>query len=84
MHNIDHNPTVTTATTSFHGTSISLFQYPTSDNKGEKLEPFQTRDHIVKKAHELSDTYTNVRPAAFTSKTSLPIKSDIDATTHFP
>ncbi|QQP32916.1 uncharacterized protein LOC103506659 [Caligus rogercresseyi] len=24
--NIDHNPTATTATTSFHGTSISVFQ----------------------------------------------------------
>ena len=43
--NIDHNPTATMATTSFHGTSISLFQYPTSDNKGEKLEPIQIRDH---------------------------------------
>ena len=25
MDNIDHNPTATTATTSFHGTSISVF-----------------------------------------------------------
>ena len=40
MDNIDHNPTASTATTSFHGTSISLFQYPSLDNKGEKLEPF--------------------------------------------
>ena len=37
MDNIDHNPTATTATTYFHGTSISLFHYPTSDNKDEKL-----------------------------------------------
>ena len=30
-----HNPTATTATTSFHGTGTSLFQYPTSDNMDE-------------------------------------------------
>ena len=38
MDNIDHNPTATTATTSFHGTSISLYQHPSTDNEGEKLE----------------------------------------------
>ena len=67
MDNIDHNPTATTATTSFHGTGISLFQYPTSDNKGEKLEPLQITDHYVKKVPELPDSYTNVRPPAFTN-----------------
>ena len=46
MDNIDHNPTSTTATTSFHGTSISLFQYPTADNKGEKLDPIKIRDMV--------------------------------------
>ena len=29
--NIDHNPTSTTATDSFHGTSISVFQHPDTD-----------------------------------------------------
>ena len=84
MNNIDHNPTATTATTPFHGTSISLFQYPSSDNKGEKLEPFQITDQSVKKVPELPDSYTNVRPAAFTSKIPSPAKSNIAATTHFP
>ena len=84
MDNIDHNSTATTATTSFHGTSISLFQYPTLDNKGEKLEPFQITDHSVKKVPELPDSYTNVRPAAFTNKNPSPPKSNIAATTHFP
>ena len=51
------------------GTSISLFQYPTSDNKDDKLEPIQIRDHSVKKTiPELPYSYTNVRPAAFPSK----------------
>ena len=66
--NIDHNLTATMATTSFHGTSISLFQYPTSDSKGKKLEPIQIRDHCVKKVPDLLDSYTKVRPAAFPSK----------------
>ena len=34
MDNIDHNITATIATTSFHGTSISVFQLPTKENKG--------------------------------------------------
>ena len=34
LDNIDHNPTVTTSSTSFHGKSISLFQHPSSDNEG--------------------------------------------------
>ena len=36
MDNIDHNPTATTAATSFHGTSISVFQHQTKDDKGEE------------------------------------------------
>lgn len=49
MGNIDQNPTNTTAITSIHGTSMSLFQYPTQVNEGEKREPFQIRDLSVKK-----------------------------------
>ena len=82
MDNIDHNPTATTATTSFQGTSISLFQYPTSDNKGEKLEPIQTRDHSVKKVLELPDSYTNAHPAAFPSKNPSHPRANLTATTH--
>ena len=82
--NIDHNPTATTATTSFHGTSISLFQHPTTVNKGEKLEPIKIRDQSVKKVPDLPDSYTNVRPAAFSNKHPLPPKSDTGATTLLP
>ena len=35
MDNSDHNPSATTATTSFHGTSIFMFQHTTKENKGE-------------------------------------------------
>ena len=34
--NTDHNPTSTTASSSFHGTSISLFQHPSEENNGEE------------------------------------------------
>ena len=34
LDNIDHNPSSTTAKGSFHGTGISLMQFPTKDNEG--------------------------------------------------
>ena len=34
LDNIDHNPSATTAIGSFHGTGISIFQYPTVENPG--------------------------------------------------
>ena len=51
MDNIDHNPTATTASTSFHGTSISIFQHPNADNKGEMCEPFKIRESKVRAVH---------------------------------
>ena len=76
MDNIDHNPTATTATTYFHGTSVSLFQYPTQANEGEKRESFEIRNFNVKKVPELPETYTNIHPAAFTSKNPLPPRTE--------
>ena len=62
--NIDHNPSSTTATHSFHGTGISLFQHPTSQKPGT-----DRREHRVlegtgtsKKLCDLPDCYTIVRP----------------------
>ncbi len=34
MDNLDHNPSSTTAESSFHGTGISIIQFPTSDFEG--------------------------------------------------
>ena len=39
LDNIDHNLSSTTAQGSFHGTSISLFQFPTEANKGIHRPP---------------------------------------------
>ena len=35
--NIDHNPSYTTATGSFHGTSISLIQHPSTTEEGHDM-----------------------------------------------
>ena len=64
MENIDHNPT---ASSSFHGTSISVVQHPTSDNPGQARER-NTIDKRVKKLPELPDSYTNIYPAFFSKK----------------
>ena len=55
--NIDHYPTATTATTSFHGKAICFSNI---------------RDLSVKKVPELPDSYTNIRPAALSSKNTSP------------
>lgn len=62
--NIDHNPSSTSATDSFHGTGISLFQHPSHQNQG-----LDRREHCIlersstnKKLLELPQYYTNVHP----------------------
>lgn len=77
MDNLDHNPSSTTATSSFHGTSISIFQHTTPDDQGEVREPVAIKTHNVKKVPELPDSYTNVRPAFFAKKNPSPPKSNI-------
>ena len=39
LDNIDHNPSSTTAQGSFHGTSISIFQFPSDINPGVSRQP---------------------------------------------
>ena len=41
LDNLDHNPSSTTAASSFHGTGISLFQLPTAGNHGEPRDPIR-------------------------------------------
>ncbi|KAI4795614.1 hypothetical protein KUCAC02_029770, partial [Chaenocephalus aceratus] len=72
MDNIDHNPTATTASTSFHGTSISMFQHPSSDNKGEVRAPPKVVDSRAKKVPELPESFTNIPPAFFNKKNPAP------------
>ena len=59
--NIDHNPTASTAKTSFHGIIISVFQHPSSEQLGEEREPIKfNADVKVKKIPELPHAFTNV------------------------
>lgn len=71
MDNIDHNPSSTSASTSFHGTSISIFQHPTLDNIGELRERLPVNSK-AKKVPELPDSFTNIQPAYFTEKQPKP------------
>ncbi|CAE1280410.1 unnamed protein product [Acanthosepion pharaonis] len=62
---IDHNPTATTASTSFHGTSISMFQHPSKENRGEQRVSPEITDSRTRKVPELPEHYTNIAPAYF-------------------
>ena len=63
--NIDHNPTATIARTSFHGTSISMFQHPSNENRGEERASPEVTDSKTRKVPELPEHYTNIAPAFF-------------------
>ena len=57
--NIDHNPSSTTVVGAFHGSGISLFQFPT------RADPGETRLAVVipplgNKEHHLTDSYAVV------------------------
>ena len=53
MDDIYHDPTSTTATTVFHGTSMSVFQHPTRDDKREERGPLTFGRGKVKPVPEL-------------------------------
>jgi hypothetical protein len=72
--NIDHNPSATTATTSFHGTGISVFQHPVSPTFSvSRTFEFKGQKPKSKAICCLPETYTNVKPAFLKSKPNLPI-----------
>jgi len=60
--------TATTATTSFHGTSVSLFQHPTKDDKGEEREPLTFGREKVKTVPEQN----SLTPSPISVLPSLP------------
>lgn len=67
--NIDHNRTATTATTSFHGIVISIFQHPSSDNAGEERGPLKViEDGKAKRVPELPEAFTVIPPAYIAKK----------------
>ncbi|CAE1257574.1 unnamed protein product [Acanthosepion pharaonis] len=62
--NIDHNPTATTASTSFHDKSISMFQRPSKENREQRVS-LKITDSRTRKVPEFPEHYTNIAPAYF-------------------
>ena len=61
--NIDYNQSSNTATSSFHGTVILLFQHPSLGKGDEREAPdFQIKQ---KKLQKLPSYYTDIKPATF-------------------
>lgn len=72
MDNIDHNPIATTATTSFHGTSISVFQHPSKENCGQERKQLKFGPEKVRSVPELPDAFTTISAASFATKNPVP------------
>ncbi len=68
LDNLDHNPSSTTAQGSFHGTAISIFQFPSTSNCGISGEPILINPLLAGKC-SLPDNYTNVSAVACNTNT---------------
>jgi hypothetical protein len=78
LDNLDHNPSSTTAKTSFHGTGISLFQFPTKNNHGE-VRPSVTVPPSGNRKLILPEMYTSVPAVALkTSTVGVPSCNNIN------
>ena len=72
LDNLDHNPSSTTAVNAFHGTGISLFQFPTRDNPGEGRPPLTAPPSKIKR-HHLPDSYAIV-PAVVLKTSAVDVR----------
>lgn len=72
LHNLDHNPSSTTSVSSFHGTGISIFQFPTENEPGESRPPLEVPPPGTE--HQgLPESYVTVPTVALnTSSVSVP------------
>ena len=64
LDNLDHNPSSSTAKGSFHGTGISLFQFPMAENLGDRQADIMLHPVDNEKNHQLPDSYTTVPAVA--------------------
>ena len=76
LDNLDHNPSSNTSQTSFHGTSISLFQNVDESHPGEMREPIRIPPLSNQKRH-IPDHYAIVPPVSFNTKSVNPTPSCI-------
>ena len=70
LDNLDHNPSSTTAKDSFHGTGISLFQFPTRLSTGRPQVTIELL--TTAKYNQLPESYTTV-PAVVLKKESVAV-----------
>ena len=70
--NMDHDQTATSAPGSFHGTGISLFQHPDTENRDAEQRSFNFTSRSGKKVTKLPENYTLV-PAVTVTKSEVPI-----------
>ena len=61
--NLDYNPSSTTSQSSFHGTGISLFQFPTKDNPGTD-RPIRALPQSTGRKYNLPERYEIVPAVA--------------------
>ena len=78
LDNIDHNPSSTTAKDSFHGTGISLFQFPSESSMG-RIPKIQLSKNQSKNL-QLPETYTTV-PAVASKKESVSVPKPCNSIT---
>ena len=72
LDNLDHNPSSTTVTSSFQGTGISVFKFPTEGNPGQGRQPITVLPSCTDK-HSIPDSYAIVPPTELkTTATSVP------------
>jgi hypothetical protein len=64
--NLDHNPTARNAMDSFHGTAISVLQFPTQDKPGTDRDAILINADIANKktVSLLPAEYSEISPAA--------------------
>lgn len=75
LDNLDHNPSSTTASSSFHGTGISIFQLPTENNPGQSRPPITVPQNGTS-THSLPASYAVVPPTELkTTATIVPARN---------
>ena len=76
LDNIDHDPSSTSALSSFHGTAISLTQHCSTSNSGVARDHAteETDTKRAKSINTLPETYTTVNPATYHNEKPLPLE----------
>ena len=69
LDNLDHNPSSTTSQSSFHGTGISMFQFPSPNKPGECRRPVTVPPSVSGKHVQLPEIYTTL-PAVAMAKSN--------------